>query len=71
MKKKLHPTSQFKKDFKRIQKFPQKIATFEYIANLLINDQPIPQEYKPRMLKGEYKGCMECHDRRGFSSYMD
>ena len=71
MKKKLHPTSQFKKDFKRIQKFPQKIATFEYIANLLINDQPIPQEYKPRMLKGEYKGCMEFHDRRGFSSYMD
>ena len=71
MKKKLHPTSPFKKDFKRIQKFPQKIATFEYIANLLINDQPIPQEYKPRMLKGEYKGCMECHDRRGFSSYMD
>ena len=69
MKKKLHPTSQFKKDFKRIQKFPQKIATFEYIANLL--DQPIPQEYKPHMLKGEYKGCMECHDRRGFSSYMD
>lgn len=61
MKKKLHPTSQFKKDFKRIQKFPKKIAAFEYIANLLINDHPIPQEYKPHMLKGEYKGCMECH----------
>ena len=70
MKKKLQ-TSQFKKDFKRIQKSPKKIAAFEYIANLLINDQPIPQEYKPHMLKGEYKGCMECHDRRGFSSYMD
>ena len=61
MKKKLHPTSQFKKDFKRIQKYPDKVAAFEYIAELLINDQPIPQEYKPHMLKGEYKGCMECH----------
>ena len=40
---------------------PKKIAAFEYIANLLINDHPIPQEYKPHMLKGEYKGCMECH----------
>ena len=66
MKKKLHPTSQFKKDFKRIQKFPKKIAAFEYIAYLLINDLPIPQEYKPHLLKGEYKGCMECHIEGGF-----
>ena len=38
MKKKLHPTSQFKRDFKRIMRFPQKVAAFEDIANLLIND---------------------------------
>lgn len=61
MKKKLHPTSQFKKDFKRFREFPKKVAAFEYIANLLINDLPIPQEYKPHVLKGQYKGCMECH----------
>ena len=61
MKKKLHPTSQFKRDFKRIQKFPKKVAAFEYIANLLINDLSIPKEYKPHLLKGQYKGCMECH----------
>ncbi|MCE9059040.1 type II toxin-antitoxin system YafQ family toxin [Parabacteroides distasonis] len=61
MKKRLHPTSQFKKDFKRIQNSPKKVAAFEYIANLIINDRPIPQAYKPHLLKGEYKGCMECH----------
>lgn len=59
--KKLHPTSQFKKDFKRFRRYPEKVAAFERIANLLINDIPIPQEYKPHMLKGQYKGCMECH----------
>ncbi|WP_287620743.1 type II toxin-antitoxin system YafQ family toxin [Parabacteroides sp.] len=61
MKKRLHPTSQFKRDFKRIRKFPEKVSAFERIANMLINDHPIPQEYKPHLLKGYYKGCMECH----------
>jgi len=61
VKKKLHPTSQFKRDFKRIRKFPQKVVAFERIANLLINDLPIPKEHKPHLLKGQYKGCMECH----------
>ncbi len=59
--KKLHPTSQFKKDFKRVRNFPEKVAAFERIAELLINGKPIPQEYSPHMLKGQYKGCMECH----------
>lgn len=66
MKKKLHPTSQFKRDFKRIMRFPQKVAAFEDIANLLINDLPIPKEHKPHLLKGQYKGCMECHIEDNF-----
>ncbi len=61
MKKKLYPTTQFKKDFKRIEKYPKKVAAFVRIANLLINNCPIPAEYRPHMLKGDYKGCMECH----------
>ncbi len=61
MKKKLHPTSQFKKDFKRYRRFPEKVAAFERVAELLINDIPIPKEFKPHPLKGKYIGCMECH----------
>ncbi|WP_287676708.1 type II toxin-antitoxin system YafQ family toxin [Bacteroides sp.] len=59
--KKLRPTTQFKKDFKRIEKYPQKVAAFETIAELLINEQPIPAKFRPHMLGGQYKGCMECH----------
>ena len=61
MKKKLHPTSQFKKDFKRIRFFPEKVKAFMYIADLLINDIPIPKDFRPHMLSGDCKGCMECH----------
>ncbi len=59
--KKLHPTSQFKKDFKRFRRFPKKVAAFERIADMLIHEIPIPPEHKPHLLNGEYKGCMECH----------
>lgn len=59
--KKLHPTSQFKKDFKKYRHFPTKVAAFEKVANMLINEKPLPAKYKPHCLKGDYKGCMECH----------
>lgn len=66
MKKKLHPTNQFKKDFKRFRLYPKKVAAFEHIANLLIQDLPIPKKYKPHPLKGQYQGCMECHIEEDF-----
>jgi mRNA interferase YafQ len=28
---------------------------------MLQKDIPIPPEYRPHLLQGEYKGCMECH----------
>lgn len=62
----MHPTSQFKKDFKRIKSFPKKVAAFKHIADLLINDIPIPKEFKPHMLSGDYIGCMECHVENDF-----
>ena len=61
MKRKLHPTGQFKTDFKRIRNNPRKVAAFERIAALLIEGLPIPPEHKPHALKGRYRGCMECH----------
>lgn len=59
--KKLHPTSQFKRDFKKYRRNPAKVAAFEKIAQMLINEIPIPSLHKPHFLKGIYKGCMECH----------
>lgn len=31
------------------------------ILGMLRDEIPIPPEYSPHMLNGDYKGCMECH----------
>lgn len=31
------------------------------ILKLLVNGQPIPEENRPHILSGNYKGYMECH----------
>jgi mRNA interferase YafQ len=57
----LKQTSQFKKDLKRIQNDPKKIATVEIALKLLKETGTLPLKYKPHFLKGNYKGYMECH----------
>lgn len=57
----LKQTSQFKKDLKRIQNNPRKIANLEQVLFLLQKDGCLPLEYKPHYLIGNYKGCLECH----------
>ncbi len=64
--KQLKPSTQFRKDYKKIANNPQKIAAFQRIANYLISDIPIPPVYRPHSLKGKYKGYMECHIESDF-----
>ena len=59
--KKLQPTTQYKKDYKKYRNNPKKVEALKEVLEMLINDQPIPEAYRPHMLHGEYKGCMECH----------
>lgn len=59
--KKLHPTTQFKKDLKRYKNDSQKLADLKDVLVLLQNEQSIPAEYLPHPLHGNYKGCLECH----------
>ena len=59
--KRLKPSTQYKKDYKRFRKNPKKVAKLFKILELLKNEQPIPEENRPHMLKGEYAGYMECH----------
>lgn len=59
--RKLKQTSQFKKDLKRIQNSPKKIASLQIVLELLQTTGTVPQEYKPHWLIGDYKGYMECH----------
>ena len=59
--KRLQPTTKFKKDLKRYKNNSVKLSALEEVLMLLKYEQPIPKSYSPHILKGEYKGCMECH----------
>ena len=59
--KRLQPTTKYKKDLKRYANNPKKIAALTEVLKLLKTEQPIPAEYQPHMLHGNYQGCMECH----------
>lgn len=54
-------TSQFKKDLKRYKHKNDVIDKLEVILKLLAQGLPIPDENRPHLLTGNYKGYMECH----------
>ena len=57
----LQPTTQYRKDLKRYRNKPKVLSALSKILLILKNEQPIPLQYKPHMLHGDYRGCMECH----------
>lgn len=59
--KTLKTSTQYRKDLKRYKNQPSKLNRLKVILEMLQNDIPIPPEYRPHLLQGEYKGCMECH----------
>ena len=59
--KTLKVTSQFKKDLKRYRNSPKSIADLEEVLHLLSATGSVPENYRPHMLLGDYKGFMECH----------
>ena len=64
--KRLQPTTQYRKDLKRYRNQPKKLAALLEVTRRLENEQPIPAEYKPHPLRGEYEGCIECHVQGDF-----
>lgn len=54
-------TSQFKKDLKRYKHRPTAIDKLETLLHRLKNGEEIPQENRPHLLRGNYRGHMECH----------
>ena len=59
--KHIHYSSKFKKDFKKYRLFPDKVTALDKVLRLLVTEQPLPKEYRAHILKGNYKGCWECH----------
>lgn len=54
-------SSQYKKDAKRYRNQPKKMAKVLEVLQMLRDEIPVPKDYSPHFLKGDYKGCMECH----------
>ena len=54
-------STQFKKDLKRYQNKPGKIAALKVVLNSLSETGIIPDSYYPHPLHGDFKGYMECH----------
>lgn len=50
--KKLHPTTQYKRDYKRFRNNPKKLEKLMVILKMLQSETPIPAEYSPHMLTG-------------------
>lgn len=57
----LIPSTQYKKDLKKYSNQPKKMLTLTNILRCLSEERPLPENTRPHMLSGEYKGCMECH----------
>lgn len=64
--KRLKPSTQYKKDLKKIRNNPKKAEALLNFLNILEQDLEIPTEYNPHPLTGEYSGCMECHIQGDF-----
>ena len=54
-------TTRFKKDFKTIKKRGYDIKLLEEVVTVLASGKQLPEKYQDHPIKGDYKGCRECH----------
>lgn len=64
--KKLIPSTQYKKDYKRYRNDATKLQKLFEVLRLLETGQPLPETSRLHQLIGDYAGCMECHIRGDF-----
>jgi len=55
------PTKKFAKDLKRIEKRGYKIDLLTTVIKKLAAGETLDESYLDHPLKGNYKGCRECH----------
>ena len=61
IKYRIERTSRFKKDYKLIQKRGYDIRLLQELVTILAKGEPLPEKYLDHPLKGNYRGCRECH----------
>ncbi|MCU0643788.1 MAG: type II toxin-antitoxin system YafQ family toxin [bacterium] len=57
----IHYTSQFKRDYKRIQKQNKALAKLRTVIEILAAGNELEPKYKDHPLFGEWKGYRDCH----------
>lgn len=65
--------NQFKKDLKKAIRDPKKNTGLlkQIIQTYLVNNEKVPEQYKPHQLVGEWKPHMECHVQPDFLLIWD
>ncbi len=61
MKYKIKMTSKFKKDIKTIKKRGYNLSLIEAVVDKLAQGLTLDAKYMDHPLRGNYKGCRECH----------
>ena len=54
-------TSQFKSDLKLAYRQRRPLNELEVTMNMIVNEQPLPANYRDHPLAGNWKGSRECH----------
>ncbi|MSN95983.1 type II toxin-antitoxin system YafQ family toxin [Campylobacter sp. FMV-PI01] len=57
----LYIFNSFKKDLKRLEKQGFDKSLLMETLDFLLYEKPLPPRYKNHPLKGNYKGCYDCH----------
>ena len=58
---KLRYGRKFKKEFQKMLKRGHSAEKLEDVLKYLVNQEPLPPEYKDHKLRGDYIGYRECH----------
>ncbi len=59
--KRIHRTSRFKKDIKRMKKRGKKFEQFKEVIEKIVAGMELETKYRDHTLIGQYKGTRECH----------
>lgn len=61
MMKEIRFTTQAKRDLKKYRHDLDKMRELYKVLHVLASGEQLDKLYRPHPLKGNYKGCMECH----------
>lgn len=54
-------SNRFDKDLKRMLKRGKDAEKIKDVIRKLINEEKLDERYKDHLLRGDYKGCRDCH----------